>query len=208
MDNHSNTVVPGSRKSTPYSRKTSITGASIGSSTWKATTCNKPNRPTRPEAPRWTIARRCFHTACMVPKVQRKRCCQSCRTVVGASVQVTAVSWYTARQPARPTAIVRSVSSASVCALRPPTAVSASRRNAPPAPGIVGIDRVTSWTRRSTLNPTTYSMCWSRASSVSRLAILTLPETAPMVGSANGCTSSCTVSASNTVSPSTITIRS
>ncbi len=100
------------------------------------------------------------------------------------------------------------MSSARVRALSPPTASSTSRRNAPPAPGTVGIDRVTSYTRRSTLKPTTYSMCCRRASRVSRLAILTLPDTAPTVGSAKGCTSSRTVSGSNRVSPSTMTIRS
>ena len=52
------------------------------------------------------------------------------------------------------------------------------------------------------LNPTTYSMCCIRPMSSSRFAILTLPATAPIVGSANGWASSRTVSGSNTVSPS------
>lgn len=56
------------------------------------------------------------------------------------------------------------------------------------------------------LKPTTYSMCCHFASSPHRLAIFALPATAPIAGSANGCTSLPTVVGSNTVSPSIITI--
>ncbi len=122
--------------------------------------------------------------------------------VAGASVQARARSSNTTRHPARPSAIVRSVSSASVSVDMPPTCSSALRRNAPPAPGTVMIEPVTSCTRRSMLKPTTYSMCCIRPMSSSRLAILTLPATAPTVGSAKGWASRRTVSGSNTVSPS------
>ena len=122
--------------------------------------------------------------------------------VAGASVQARARSSNTTRQPARPSAIVRSVSSANVSVDRPPTCSSAFRRNEPPAPGTVMIEPVTSCTRRSMLKPTTYSMCCIRPMSSSRFAILTLPATAPIVGSANGWASRRTVSGSNTVSPS------
>ena len=122
--------------------------------------------------------------------------------VAGASVHARARSSKTTRQPARPSAIVRSVSSANVSVDRPPTCSSALRRNEPLAPGTVMIEPVTSCTRRSMLNPTTYSMCCIRPMSSSRFAILTLPATAPIVGSANGWASRPTVSGSNTVSPS------
>ena len=75
--------------------------------------------------------------------------------------------------------MVRSVSSASVSALTPPTSVSARRRNAPTAPGTVGMHSSTSYMRRSRLNPITYSMCCQRPSSPLRLPTLVLPLTAP-----------------------------
>ena len=65
--------------------------------------------------------------------------------------------------PRRQTAMVRSVSSASVSSLTPPTSSRIVRRNAPTAPGMVGMQCPRSKTRRSTLNPMTYSMCCQRA---------------------------------------------
>ena len=128
--------------------------------------------------------------------------------VAGASVQARARSSKTTRHPARPSAIVRSVSSASVSVDRPPTSRSALRRNAPPAPGTVAIEPVSSCTRRSMLNPMTYSMCCMRPMSSSRFAILTLPATPPIAGSAKGWASRRTVSGSKTVSPSIMMMRS
>ena len=78
--------------------------------------------------------------------------------------------------------MVRSVSSARVSSLTPPTASRASRRNAPMAPGTVGMHRSTSNIRRSRLNPITYSMCCQRPSSPRRLPTFVLPETAPTSG--------------------------
>jgi hypothetical protein len=128
--------------------------------------------------------------------------------VAGASVQARARSSNTTRHPARHSAIVRSVSSASVSWLTPPTASSALRRNAPTAPGTVVMQRQRSCTRRSRLNPMTYSMCCQRATRPVRFATFALPATAPTSGCANGWTSTRTVSGSNTVSPSIITTRS
>src|SRR3954453_11228601 len=85
--------------------------------------------------------------------------------------------------------MVTSVSSARVSSLIPPTSASACRRNAPIAPGTVGMQRIASYRRRSRLKPITYSMCCQVATSDSRLPTLTLPATAPTVGSASGCTS-------------------
>ena len=103
---------------------------------------------------------------------------------------------------------MRSVSSARVSEESPPTSCTASRRNAPAAPGIVEIEPQVSCTRRSTLKPTTYSRCCIRGIRRSRLAILTLPATAPIAGSANGATSCATVSGWKIVSPSIMTMRS
>ena len=50
----------------------------------------------------------------------------------------------------------------------------------------------------------TYSMCCQRATMVVRLPTLTLPATAPTVGSANGWTRRWIASGSTTVSPSTM----
>ena len=55
--------------------------------------------------------------------------------------------------------MVTSVSSASVSSLIPPTSARAARRNAPIAPGTVGMQFSTSYRRRSRLKPITYSMC-------------------------------------------------
>src|SRR5665647_3042117 len=76
------------------------------------------------------------------------------------------------------------------------------------APGTVGMHSATSNRRRSRLNPTTYSMCCQAPRMPPRLLILVLPETAPILGSANGWIRARTVSGSKTVSPSTMTIRS
>ncbi len=51
-------------------------------------------------------------------------------------------------------------------------------------------------------------MCCQAPIRVSRLPTLALPATAPIFGSANGCTSSRTVDGSKTVSPSIITTMS
>ena len=91
--------------------------------------------------------------------------------------------------------------------LTPPTWVSAERRNAPTAPGMVVMQRSRSVTRRSMLNPITYSMCCQRPISLPRLATLALPDTAPTSGRAKGCTRWRTVAGSKTVSPSIMTIR-
>ncbi len=104
--------------------------------------------------------------------------------------------------------MVRSVSSARVTSLTPPRASSARRRNAPTAPGTVGMHSARSNRRRSRLKPTTYSMCCQRPSRPPRLTTLALPETAPTRGSAKGCTSVRTVPGSKTVSPSTMTTSS
>ena len=95
-------------------------------------------------SPRRQIAALCFQTACIVPNDQRYRWRQSADSVVGASVHARASSAYTTRQPARPIAIVMSVSSASVAAGIEPIASSACRRNAPIAPGTVGMQSSTS----------------------------------------------------------------
>ena len=100
------------------------------------------------------------------------------------------------------------MSSASVSSLIPPTSARAARRNAPIAPGTVGMQRIASYSRRSRLKPITYSMCCQVATSVRRLPTLTLPATAPTDGSPNGCTNFRIESRSKIVSPSTVTIRS
>ncbi len=105
-------------------------------------------------------------------------------------------------------AMVMSVSSARVSSLMPPTASTASRRNAPIAPGMVGMQRSRSYMRRSRLKPITYSMCCQAPMIVLRLPTLALPATAPTSGSAKGCTNCRTVSGSKTVSPSIITTMS
>ena len=60
------------------------------------------------------------------------------------------------------------------------------RRNAPTAPGTVGMHWRTSNSRRSRLKPITYSMCCQRPSSPWRLPTFVLPETAPIVGEREG----------------------
>ena len=62
-----------------------------------------------------------------------------------------------------------------------------SRRNAPIAPGTVGVHCSTSYMRRSRLKPMTYSMCCQRPSRPRRLPTFVLPATAPTRGSASGC---------------------
>jgi hypothetical protein len=52
------------------------------------------------------------------------------------------------------------------------------------------------------LNPMTYSMFCSRASTPDRFATRAFPDTAPTARSANGPTSAATVPGSKTVSPS------
>ena len=59
----------------------------------------------------------------------------------------------------------------------------APARNAPIAPGTVGMHPSTSYMRRSRLKPMTYSRCCQRPSSRSRFPTLVLPETAPTVWS-------------------------
>ncbi len=104
--------------------------------------------------------------------------------------------------------MVTSVSSARVSSLMPPMRSRALRRKAPTAPGMVGMQPSTSYMRRSRLKPITYSMCCQAPMRVSRLPTLALPATAPTFGSPKGWTSSRTVAASKTVSPSIITMRS
>ena len=79
--------------------------------------------------------------------------------------------------------MVRSVSSARVSAARRRRRPERSRRNAPIAPGTVGMHSATSNMRRSRLKPITYSRCCQRPSSPLRLATLVLPLTAPTSGS-------------------------
>src|SRR5829696_9180601 len=100
-------------------------------------------------------------------------------------------------------AMVKSVSSASVAALTPPTASRASRLKAPIAPGTVGMHCKTSYMRRSRLNPITYSMCCQRPSKPRRLPTFVLPETAPimdLLAVAKRATSARTAPGSKTVS--------
>ena len=98
-----------------------------------------------------------------------------------------------------------SVSSARVSVLIPPASSMAWRRKAPTAPGTQVMQRSTSSSRRSRLNPTTYSRCCHRPSSPLRFPTLTLPETAPTRGWRSGWTSRRIVWGSKTVSPSSMT---
>ena len=68
----------------------------------------------------------------------------------------------------------------------PAGACSAERRNAPTAPGTVGMTPSMSYMRRSRLNPTTYSRCCQRPRKPLRLNTLVFPLTAPTSGSASG----------------------
>src|SRR5205807_576589 len=78
----------------------------------------------------------------------------------------------------------------------PPTSIKTLRRNAPIAPGTVGVHCRTSYIRRSRLNPITYSMCCQRPSRPRRLPTFVFPDTAPTAGSASGRTRLPTVSGS------------
>src|SRR5215213_1467590 len=60
----------------------------------------------------------------------------------------------------------------------PPMSSSARLRNAPAAPGTVGMHCSTSYRRRSRLKPMTYSMCCHRPSSRCRFPTFVFPETA------------------------------
>ncbi len=61
----------------------SMNGDTSGSRIWKMIMLGMA---TQPSAPFCFTAPMCFHTACMMPKDQRKRCRISPLAVVGASV--------------------------------------------------------------------------------------------------------------------------
>ena len=66
-------------------------GETSGKMIWKTSTFGSATQPSAPLSRR-NSAERCFHAACRVPNIQRKRCLTKSRTRCGASVRASAES--------------------------------------------------------------------------------------------------------------------